>query len=73
MISRQVREAIVRAFHDRKLSYAEIAKLLAVGEATVSRVLRRHRETGAVAPLPRGGGNFSPLCGEVLDTLRAGS
>ena len=71
MVSRQVREAIVRAFHDRKLSYAEIAELLAVGEATVSRVLRRHRETGTVAPLPRGGGNFSPLRGEVLDTLRA--
>jgi transposase len=71
MISKQVREAIVRAFHDRKLSYEEIASLLAVGEATVSRVLRRHRETGSVAPSPRGGGNFSPLRGEVLEVLRA--
>jgi transposase len=71
MVSKPVREAIVRAFHDRKLSYEEIASLLAIGEATVSRVLRRHRETGAVDPLPRGGGNFSPLRGEVLDVLRA--
>ena len=38
MISKQVREAIVRAFHDRKLSYEEIASLL--GIRCMTRVFR---------------------------------
>ncbi len=71
MVSKAIREAIVRAFHERHLTYAEIAQLLAVGQATVNRVLRLHRETGSVEPRPRGGGNFSPLRGEVLEQLRA--
>lgn len=69
MIPTQVREAIVRLFHDDGRTYADIARLLSVGEATVSRVLRRHRETGSVQPKPRGGGNFSPLTGKVLTLL----
>lgn len=71
MVPKPIREAIVRAFHKQRLTYPQIAALLAVGEATVSRVLRRHRETGGVEPKPRGGGNFSPLRGEVLEVLRA--
>jgi transposase len=71
MVSKPIRAAIVRAFHEQHLTYPQIAALLAVGEATVSRVLRRHRETGGVEPKPRGGGNFSPLRGEVLEVLRA--
>lgn len=67
----QLRAAIVRAFHEQGMSYQEIAELLGVGEATVSRVLRLHRETGSVAPRPRGGGNFSPIRGEVADELSA--
>src|SRR6476646_9577595 len=43
--------------------------MLGVGYATVSRVLRLHRETAAVTPRPRGGGNFSPLHGEVAKLL----
>jgi transposase len=39
-------------------------------QATVNRVLRLHRETGSVAPRPRGGGNFSPLRGEVLALVK---
>jgi transposase len=60
----------VRAFEEKGLSYAEIADLSDVGEATVSRILRLHRETGGVDPLPRGGGNFSPIQGEVAEELR---
>ncbi len=67
----QLREAIVRAFHEQGMSYEEIAELLGVGEATVSRVLRLHRETGSVTPRPRGGGNFSPIRGEVANELSA--
>lgn len=68
---KQVRETIIRAFHDRGLRYEEIADLLAIGRATVSRVLRRYREAGTVEPRPRGGGNRSPIHGHVATQLRA--
>ncbi len=70
MVDVRVREAIVRAWHDERLTYRQIASLLGVGEATVSRVLRLHRETASVSPRPRGGGNRSPLRDEVLDMLQ---
>lgn len=66
----RLREAIIRAFYDRGLSYEAISDLLAVGRATVSRVLRRHRETGGVQPRPRGGGNFSPIRDDAEQRLR---
>ena len=65
----RVREAIVRAWHQERLTYAAIAALLGVGEATVSRVLRRYRETASVAPRPHGGGNRSPIRGDVAQAL----
>ena len=66
----KLRQAIVRAFHEEGLTYGQIAHLLGIGEATVSRVLRLHRETGGVAPRPRGGGNFSPIRGKVAKELK---
>lgn len=57
----RVRGAIVRVFHEERRTYAQVADLLGVGEATVSRVLRLHRETGGVTPRARGGGNLSPI------------
>lgn len=62
----RVREAIVKS-HAAGFTYAEIAAQLGVGEASVSRMLRLHREKESVAPRPRGGGNFSPIQGEVAD------
>ena len=64
-----IRRAIVRAFHQEHLSYKRIAALLDVGEATVSRILRLHRERGSLKPRPKGGGNFSPLRGRVARLL----
>ena len=66
----KLRQAIVRAFHEEGLSYQQIARLLNIGEATVSRVLRLHRETGRVTPQPRGGGNFSPIRGKVATQFK---
>lgn len=66
----RLRHAIVRAWHTEGLTYAQIAERLGVGEATVSRVLRLHRETGSVKPRPRGGGNRSPIRDEVADIFR---
>jgi transposase len=65
----RLREAIVSAKAEGK-TYGEIAVLLNVGRATVSRVLRRHRESGSVDPRPRGGGNFSPIEGRLAELLR---
>lgn len=49
----------------------ETAALLSVGRATVSRVLRRHRETKSLAPRPRGGGNVPPIHEEMAELLAA--
>jgi transposase len=68
--SREVREAIVRA-RARSLEYDEIAELLGVGRATVSRTLRLHRDTGDVQPRPKGGGNFSVFRDQVAELLLA--
>lgn len=63
-----VRQAIVR-LHQQGRTYSEVAELLGIGEATVSRILRLHRETGHVAPRARGGGNHSRIRGSVAETL----
>ena len=57
-ISIELRRRIVAA-HTQGLtnSYEETAEMFGVGRATVSRLLRRHRETGDVLPLPVGGNN----------------
>jgi len=64
-----IRFAIVRAVERRGMTYAETAEMLGIGEASVSRILRRHRETGSVAPKPRGGGRLSPITGAVAEQL----
>lgn len=66
-----VRKAIIRAVHEKGLTYSEAAKLIGVGEATVSRVLRLHRETGSLDPRAPRGGNYSAIQGEVASLLHA--
>lgn len=70
MTDARLRKAIVRAWHEEGLTYAQTAKRFEVGEATVNRILRLHRETGSVAPRPRGGGNRSPLHDEMAALLK---
>lgn len=65
----RVRNAIVRAVETKGLTYDEAADVLGVGRATVSRVLARHRKTGTVERLPRGGGWSSPIEGKIADLL----
>ena len=58
----KIREAaIVHAHEELGLSYVAVSAKLRVCESTVTRVLRRKRAKGSVAPLPIGGGNHSPL------------
>ncbi len=66
----RLRNAIVRGWHEEKLTYEQIAVRLDVGEATVSRILRLHRETGSVSPRPRGGGNRSPIHDDIAELLK---
>lgn len=70
-ISAEIRAAIVRAREERGLTYEQIAELLGVGRATVSRVLRLRRETGTVEPRPPKGGWRSPIAGKVITLLQA--
>lgn len=55
-LSCDLRSRIVEARIREGLSYKEIAERFQVGEATVSRILRRFRESGSVEPRPHGGG-----------------
>lgn len=67
--SPELRRVIVRLKAEGR-TYKEIAELTAVGYATVSRVLRLHRETGDTKPKAPGGGNLSPIRGKVEKRLR---
>jgi transposase len=68
-VSLDLRRRLVDAYQ-KKLTktYEETAAMFGVGEATVSRLLRRKRETGDVKEKPRGGNN--PRCID-LEWLKA--
>jgi transposase len=56
--SLDLKRRLVEAYRAGKSgTYATTAALFGVGEASVSRLLRRHRETGDVQQKPRGGNN----------------
>jgi predicted transcriptional regulator len=61
----QVRLAVV-SLRDESHTYDEIASLLGIGRASVSRLLRRRRETGQLERSPRGGGLVSPIHGRIV-------
>ncbi|HEX9241990.1 MAG TPA: transposase [Anaeromyxobacter sp.] len=52
-----LRERVVRAFEVGEMTDHEVAALFGIGEATVHRWKRRHRETGSLDPLPHKSGN----------------
>ncbi len=52
-----LRERVVRAFEVGEMTDHEVAALFGIGEATVHRWKRRHRETGILDPLPHKSGN----------------
>lgn len=61
-LSVDLRRRIVAAYKSgRTATYEETAMLFGVGLASVSRLLRRHRETGDVQPRPHGGGRTRKL------------
>src|SRR5216684_2258769 len=64
----QVRLAVVNLRNEGH-TYDEIASLLGIGRASVSRLLRRRRETGKLERSPRGGGLVSPIHGRIANLL----
>ena len=50
----QVRQRAINAYLDGEGTQALVAKLYGVNLATFQRWLRRYRESGRAAPLPRG-------------------
>lgn len=68
-ISTDLRERIVSLYRLSGTTYDHIAEDLGIGRATVSRVLRLHRETGSVEPKEATGGR-PPLLGPAdIDEL----
>ena len=65
-----LRERVVRAFDVGGKTDHEVAELFGIGEATVHRWKRRHRETGRLEPLPHGGGNPPRIGAEQWDLVQ---
>jgi transposase len=63
-----LRERAVRAYNEDRGSYAEVSDLFAIGTATLTRWLRRHRCEDTVEPRPHGGGRVRRIgpIGEVI-------
>ncbi len=69
--SLDLKERVVAAYERCGHTYAEVAELFRVGQATVSRYLRLKRETGSVARRPHGGGQKRLLSDIDLRRLRS--
>jgi transposase len=65
----ELRERAVRAYADGHESCEVVAERLSLNPWTLLRWIGRQRETGSVAPRPRGGGRVSPVDIPVLETV----
>lgn len=68
--SLDLRERIAAACDEGGMTRGEVAEQFAVGRWFVQKLLRQLRETGSLAPLPRGRGPGPLLGGPELETLR---
>jgi transposase len=69
-ISSDLRRRVVDSYLAGYGTYSEIAKRFNVGEASVSRWLRKYRETGTVNPKPHGGGTKAKIDEKGLALLK---
>src|SRR6516165_327073 len=67
--SLDLRLRAVRAYENGNLSYAEVAEMFSVGEATLYRWVIQYRRTGSVEPKRARGGKTPQLDGEKLDAV----
>jgi transposase len=65
----ELRQKIIDAVDQQLGTYEEIAEMFGVTEQYIYKLLRQRRETGSLAPLPRGGGAQAKLSEEHLLTL----
>lgn len=65
----ELRQKIVDAVDQRLGTYKEIAEMFGIAESYIYKLLSQRRETGSLAPLPRGGGATARLNEEHLLTL----
>lgn len=70
-VSKDLRRRVVGAYRAKRGTYAQIAELFGVGEASVSRWLRLERETDDVAPRPHGGGVSPKISPAEYPALRS--
>ncbi len=68
--SMDLRERVVAACDEGFDTRAEVAERFSVSESWVRRLLQRRRETGSIAPKPRGGGKAPAFDGEAAGRLR---
>ena len=68
-LSLDLRKRIVAAYEKNEGTYGELAERFQVGEATVSRLLRRHRERGDLRPNGYAGGQPPRIPQEQYDIL----
>jgi transposase len=69
VLSMDLRLRIVGAYERNEGTYAELAQRFGVGEATVSRLLRRQRERGHLQPEAPGGGFPPRIADDLLPEL----
>jgi len=62
----ELRQKIIDAVDQQLGTYEEIAEMFGVTEQYIYKLLRQRRETGSLAPLPRGGGAQAKLSEEHL-------
>jgi transposase len=65
-----LRERVVAAYKRGGRTLEEVAAEFRVCDKTLSHWLNLEVETGSLEPRPRGGGHFSPIQGEILETLQ---
>jgi len=68
-LSVDLRERIVAAHARGGMTRQEVADLFQVGRATVSRLVRRFKDTGSVVPDPHGGGRAKRLSADDEEKL----
>ena len=70
-ISMDLRERVVRACDAGEQTQRQIAERFGVSPAWIGKILRRRRQTGSIAPLPRGRGPKPKISGARLQRLEA--
>lgn len=67
--SLDLRQKIVDIYQNESISQRQLAKRFGVAKSFVIKLLKQHRETGSIEPLPHGGGAKLKINPEELEIL----